>query len=122
VAVERGYDGGNVKLSVNGGPFELVPASAFVFNGYNAQLLTATESTNPLAGQFAFSGTDGGQATGSWGLSQVDLTRIGVNPGDTIRLRFDSGIDGCTGVDGWYVDNVRIEACNIHKGEKAKLL
>jgi hypothetical protein len=32
------------------------------------------------------------------------------------------GIDGCTGVDGWYVDNVKVEACNTNKAEKAKLL
>jgi hypothetical protein len=113
VATEIGYDGGNVKLSVNGGAFALVPASAFQFNAYNAQLLTAPGNTNPLAGESAFTGTDGGIVSGSWGLSQVDLTRIGVKPGDTIQVRFEMGIDGCTGVDGWYVDNVRIEACAV---------
>jgi hypothetical protein len=40
---------------------------------------------------------------------------LGVNPGDTIRLRFDFGIDGCAGVDGWYVDDVKVRACNVKK-------
>ena len=67
VATEFGWDGGNVKISVNGGPFVLVPASAFIFNPYNATLETAgAGNTNPLAGQPAFTGTNGGQVNGSW--------------------------------------------------------
>jgi hypothetical protein len=38
-----------------------------------------------------------------------------VNPGDTIRLRFDFGRDGCGGIDGWYVDDVKVRACNTKK-------
>ena len=55
------------------------------------------------------------RSTGSWGQSQIDLTRLGVEPGDTIRLRFDFGMDGCTGIDGWYVDDVNVSACNASK-------
>ena len=87
VATENGFDGGNVKISVNGGAFELLPASAFVFNPYNAVLVTeAAGNTNPLAGQPGFTGTDGGKLGGSWGQSQVDLTTIGVKPHDKIRI------------------------------------
>ncbi|HEX6026886.1 MAG TPA: M4 family metallopeptidase [Solirubrobacter sp.] len=112
VATELSYDGGNLTISVNGGAFELVPASAFLFNAYNAQLRTeANGNTNPLAGQPAFTGSDGGELTGSWGLSQVDLSALGVKAGDTVQLRFDMGRDGCTGVDGWYVDDVQVTTC-----------
>ena len=107
IASELGWDGGNVKLSVNGGAYAVVPAGAFFFNPYNATLQTqAAGNTNPLAGQPAFTGTDGGKVVGSWGTSYVDLSILGVKPGDTIRLRFDFGMDGCTGIDGWYVDDV----------------
>jgi len=51
--------------------------------------------------------------TGSWGQSQIDLTRLGVIPGDTVRLRYDMGIDGCTGIDGWYVDDVHVYTCEV---------
>jgi hypothetical protein len=34
-----------------------------------------------------------------------------VRPGDRIRVRFDMGIDGCGGIDGWYVDKMTVEAC-----------
>jgi hypothetical protein len=74
-------------------------------------------ATNPLAGQPAFSGTDGGSLFGSWGQSQINLTAlgVGVKPGDTIRLRYDFGMDGCSGNDGWYVDDVKVGACNVKK-------
>jgi Zn-dependent metalloprotease len=116
VATEAGWDGGNVKVSINGGLFEVIPASAFIFNPYNGTLQTAgAGNTNPLAGEPAFTGTDGGELTGSWGQSQVDLKALGLKPGDTFRLRFDFGVDGCTGNDGWYVDDVTIHYCNQKK-------
>jgi hypothetical protein len=112
VATEAGYDGGNVKLKVNGGAFTVVPDAAFVFNGYNETFETkAGGNTNPMAGQPAFSGTNPGSVFGSWGTSVVDLGKAGVKPGDTVQLRFDMGRDGCGGVDGWYVDNVKVQVC-----------
>ena len=115
-ATEAGWDGGNLKLSINGGAYVIVPSSAYKFNPYNATLNTAAAgNTNPLAGQPAFTGTDGGSLFGSWGQSQVNLTLMGVQRGDTIRLRYDFGMDGCSGNDGWYVDDVKIRACNVKK-------
>ena len=115
-ATEAGFDGGNLKISINGGPYVLVPSSAYSFNPYNTTLVTAAGgNTDPLAGQPAFSGTDGGSLFGSWGQSQIDLAAVGVKPGDTIRLRYDFGMDGCTGNDGWYVDNVKVSSCNVKK-------
>ena len=114
VATETGFDGGNLKVSVNGGPYAPVPPSAYTFNSYNTTLVTAAGgNTDPLAGQPAFSGTDGGQVHGSWGQSQILLAPLGVVPGDTIRLRYDFGMDGCTGLDGWYVDDVNVYSCVV---------
>ncbi|HOC43666.1 MAG TPA: M4 family metallopeptidase [Thermoanaerobaculales bacterium] len=107
VATEPAADGGNVKISVNGGPFELLPEEAFLFNPYNQALDGPPHNRNPIAGQPAFSGLNEGSFRGSWGQSQVNLARI-VAPGDTFRLRFDFGVDGCTGWDGWYLDGVRV--------------
>jgi len=114
VATEAGWDGGNLKVSINGGPFTVVPPSAFTFNPYNTTLETAAAgNTNPLAGQPGFSGTNGGIHFGSWGQSQIDLTALGIAPGDIIRLRYDMGADGCTGNDGWYVDDVQAYTCEV---------
>ncbi len=111
VATELGWDGGNLKISVNGGAFELVPVSAFDISPYSNTLI-ASGNTNPLAGQDAFTGADGGSARGSWGQSQVDLTGI-AGAGDNVILRFDFGLDGCSGVLGWYVDEVELYSCSL---------
>jgi hypothetical protein len=95
IATEFSFDGGNVKVSINGGPYTPVPATAFTFNPYNTTLTTAAGgNTSPLAGQPAFSGTDGGEVFSTWGQSQVSLAALGVSPGDTIRVRFDMGWTG----------------------------
>ncbi|MEO5851357.1 MAG: M4 family metallopeptidase [Nocardioides sp.] len=113
VATEAGWDGGNVKVSINEGRFTVLPTGAYVFNKPNATINTvAVGNTNPLAGEPGFSGTDGGEVKGSWGTSLVDLATAGVKAGDSVRLRFDMGRDGCGGVDGWYVDNVKVTICS----------
>lgn len=109
VATEFEWDGGNFKIRVNGGAWTLIPASAFTFNDYNISLVT-TDNTNPLAGQSAFSGTDGGENSGTWAQSQIDLSSL-AQPGDTIRLRVEFGLDGCNGVLGWYIDDVNVYRC-----------
>jgi hypothetical protein len=114
VATEDGWDGGNLKISVNGGDWLPVPTEAFVFNPYNSAVIDTVTiddeevvNTNPLAGQAAFTGVDEASFSGSWGQSQVDLGAVAA-PGDSIRVRWDFGIDGCTGFEGWFVDNVQI--------------
>ena len=116
VATESKFDGGNVKLSINGGAFAVIPNAAYVFNAPNITLDPAVlagqpNNTSPLAGQPGFSGTNPGRASGSWGTSQVNLEAAGVKAGDNVQIRFDMGRDGCGGVDGWYVDNVSVTVC-----------
>ena len=112
VATELGWDGGNLQVSVDGGAWTLVPPSAFTYNPYNTLLNSvAAGNTDPLAGQPAFSGSDGGTNTGSWGRSHVDLTGMAA-PGQTVRLRYNMGTDGCGGDIGWFVDDVTVYACS----------
>ncbi len=111
VATEGGYDGGNVKVSLNGSDFTPVPAEAFTFNAPTTLTSLGGGNTSPLAGEPGFTGTDGGKVTGSWGESQVDLSALDAAPGDTMQIRFDIGRDGCGGIDGWYVDDVQIITC-----------
>ena len=112
LASEPPLDGGNLEVSVSGGPFVDVPASAFVFNGYNE---TLDFSDNPLAGEEAFSGSDATVPTGSWVTSVVDLSGLAA-PGDTLVVRFDFGVNECNGLFGWYVDDVRISQCDATSG------
>jgi Zn-dependent metalloprotease len=111
VATEATVDGGTVKVRVNGGSFAAINPAAYTFNKPGRLLSAAAGNTNPMAGQDAFSGTDGGQSRGSWGTSQVDLSLAGVQPGSTVQFRLDVGRDGCGGNDGWYVDNLQITYC-----------
>jgi len=105
VATEPAWDGGNVKISVNGSPFMQIAPALFLHNPYNNRLNSG--NTNPLAGQMSFTGTDQGSLSGSWGQSQIDLGSL-VVAGNRIVLRFDLGVDGCNGAEGWYLDNVQV--------------
>lgn len=113
VETELNYDGGNLLISRNGGAFALVPQSAYTFNAPRTALADPAplgNNTNPKAGELAWHGADEGQATGSWGTTVVDLSQI-ASPGDTLRLRFELGIDGCNGVTGWYVGPLGVDQC-----------
>ncbi len=114
VATETGWDGGNLKASINGAAFAVVPESAIVFNPYNMTLNDdlVDGNTNPLAGEPAWSGSNPNEQGGSWGTTIVDLTALGVAPGDTVQLRWDFGVDGCNGNVGWYLDNVNVFTCD----------
>jgi Zn-dependent metalloprotease len=112
VATEAGFDGGVLSVSVNGGPWQVVPPSQFTFNNYSVFLLTAAQgNTNPLAGLAAWSGTDGGTVNGgSWGRTHVNLGNF-ARAGDSVRLRWTFGTDQCSGRTGWYLDNVSVFSC-----------
>jgi bacillolysin len=108
-ASEPAYDGGNVKISVNGGAWAVIPPSVFVANPYNTSL-QVSNNTNPMKGQAAFTGSNRGGFQGSWGQSQVNLDSL-VQPGASFALRFEFGQDGCTGLIGWYIDDVNLYRC-----------
>jgi Zn-dependent metalloprotease len=111
VGTEAGFDGGNVKISVNGGAWQLVKAADFIYNPYNTTMATAAAgNTSPLAGQPGFSGSDGGSVAGSWGRSIVNLVPY-ATANDKVKLRFELGNDGCGGTFGWYLDDVQVYRC-----------
>jgi len=113
VETELLYDGGNLRISVNGGAFSVVPLTAYTFNAPTRTLDDAPpvgQNTNPKAGENAWTGADGGDTRGSWGTTVLNLRSL-VQPGDTYQLQFDFGIDGCNGVTGWFVDEVEAYSC-----------
>lgn len=112
VATETSWDGGNIKYSLNGGAWTILPKAAFTQNGYNRSLDGTANNDNPMKGQVAFSGTDGGSLRGSWGQSVIDLSQIGVVPGANLKVRFEMGTDGCNGIEGWYLDEIYVYNCD----------
>ncbi|MFQ5463320.1 MAG: M4 family metallopeptidase [Phycisphaerae bacterium] len=118
VATELTWDGGNVKVSVNGSPWQLAGPNQFDFNAYNGTLVPPPQSDDPLGGEPAFTGTDGGSVGGSWGQSQLNFSGI-AGSGDEVRLRFELGLDGCNGVIGWFVDDLQVYSCCALDGDVA---
>lgn len=115
--IEHQWDGGNFKISVNGGVFNLIPVTAIEVGPYNDTLFAAlTEeggelNLNPLAGQDGFTGPDYPTELPRWGQSHINLTGIAA-AGDSIQLQFDYGVDECGGNVGWYVDEVEFYGCS----------
>jgi len=106
VEVEREWDGGNVLISVDGAPFEVIDTADYYYNGHNIFAGTsAGGNTNPKEGEPLFTG-----AGGRWGTSLVSLSSYAV-AGASIRIRFEFGKDGNTAYDGWYVDDVKVYDC-----------
>jgi Zn-dependent metalloprotease len=113
VASEFLVDGGNVLISVNGGAFQLIPQANYTFNAPPSQLRApppVDQNTNPKAGEFAWSGAD--PEVPAFGTTKADLSSL-VQPGDSFKLRFEFGLDGCGGNQGWYVDNIRVFNCPL---------
>lgn len=113
VATETEWDGGNIKYSLDGGEWTILPISAFLENPYNSSINTLEQGNdNPMRGEVAFTGTDGGSLSGSWGQSVINLSALGVTANSSIQFRFELGTDGCNGNDGWYVDEIVIYNCS----------
>jgi hypothetical protein len=99
LSLETAFDGGQLMISVNGGPYVLVTSASeedhFFYNYYLGN--------SPRFNQLGWSGE-----LNYWDSVNVDISRY-AQAGDTIRLRWDMSTDYCFGTDaGWYVDNVRV--------------
>lgn len=116
IASEAGVDGGQLEISVNGGAFALLPQDKYIFNAPNVPYNDANpvgNNTGPNPGEYAWTGTNlGSQILGSWGTTIADLSSV-AQPGDTIQIRFTWSQDGCNGVEGWYIDNIRVFNCPV---------
>jgi hypothetical protein len=100
------WDGGQVRVSRNGGPFTAVPGSSFTTNGYNGTV--GANSSSQLSGQQAFVGTSPNFA-GPFITSVVNVGSF--NAGDVVRVEFFAGNDGNTTgpqTPSWEIDAVRL--------------
>ncbi len=111
ISSELGYDGGNLKFNIDGGNWTIVPPSAFTQNAYNTTLFI-TNNDSPMSGESAFSGRDEGSFDSDWGQSVIDLSSIGVTANSNLKLRWEFGSDGCSGIDGWYLDEIVVYNCS----------
>ncbi len=110
--LEEDFDAGNIKYSIDGGDWNLLPIESFIENPYNQSSLPGSE--NPLSGEPVFTGTNGGGApvVETYGTSVVDLAMIEVVNNSTIQFRFEVGTDRCLGALGWGLGDIMIYDCN----------
>ncbi|MBI4327611.1 MAG: Ig-like domain-containing protein [Chloroflexi bacterium] len=100
------WDAGQVRISVNGGPFTLVPADNFSVNGYAPGNIIGTGIAQ---GKRAFNGDSPGYATGEFITSRAFLGTLSKN--DTLVVQFAGIWDECaTGKHpNWVMDSVKLE-------------
>lgn len=108
ISMEDGWDGANIKYSLDGGAWTLIPITAFTENPYNDTSLL--DSDNPLSGEPAFTYRSIGLEL-PWGTSVINLSLIGVGENSTIQFRFEVGTNGCGGDIGWGLDEIMIYNC-----------
>lgn len=99
------WDGGQLRMSVNGGPFNTVPAESFAANGYAPGVI---QGTGILLGQRAFNGDSAGYSTNGLITSSAILGKFNQN--DTIGLQFAGAWDDCStaSVPGWVIKNLQL--------------
>jgi uncharacterized repeat protein (TIGR01451 family) len=96
------YDGGILEVSTNGGStWTQIGAPDLLTDPSDGTVSDCCE--NPLANQEAWCGTK------DWTQSIVDLSMYG---GDTVEFRYRLGTDSSEGVDGWYLDDVKVQSCS----------
>jgi hypothetical protein len=92
MAIEEGWDGGNLEVSINDGDWMVVtPMGGYDFT---------TPSNNIVPGVPAFTGYSDG-----WERVDVDLTDLTI-PGDMIAIRFNFMSDGYVTDAGWFIDDL----------------
>jgi len=88
------WDGGNVKISVDGGPYAVITPR----NGYDGVI----DNYNPvLGGQLGFGGPPDGIS--EWRQEIFDLSEY---IGHTVQIRFQFASDDNTPAPGWYIDDM----------------
>lgn len=93
------FDGGVIEITTNGSTWLPLESELLTFP-YDGPVNSAS---NPLNGRSAWCGDPQ-----DWHNPAVDLTAFAD---ETIQLRYRLGTDNALGREGWYVDDVRVQAC-----------
>lgn len=100
------WDGGAIRISVNGGEFTLVPAENFTANGYAEGTI---QGSGILNGQRGFNGDSPGYASETFITSKASLGAFSA--GDVVVVQFVGAWDECTtgSEPGWVIDSFKLE-------------
>ncbi len=93
------WDGGLVEVSGNGGPFTALPANRLLNDPYRGNISSgAIGWCNDPARPYDAADT------------LIDLADF---VGQTVQLRWRLTSDSSVGKEGWYVDDIRVQACSL---------
>lgn len=95
------YHGGVLEISTNGGLSWVRLESQLLTDPYDGPVSLCCD--NPISNSNAWCGDPQ-----DWTLSVVDLSGFG---GQTVRFRFRLATDSVFSREGWYVDDVTLQAC-----------
>jgi len=96
------FDGALVEVSADGGAtWTQALTSTLLTDPYDGVI--SSRYSNPLAGRSAWCGDPQ-----DWLNSVVDL---GAYAGQTVQFRFRMGSDSSVSHEGWYLDDVKVQAC-----------
>ncbi|MBX3725836.1 MAG: hypothetical protein KF823_07960 [Xanthomonadales bacterium] len=97
------YDGGILEVSVNGGAFTQITGAGLLNDPYRGPI--SASFANPLAGLNAWCEPAPGRP--------YDDTLVDLSPyaGSNVQLRWRLGTDNSVAREGWYVDDIRVQAC-----------
>lgn len=106
----RCWDAGILEISINGGgSWDQVPNSAMLTDPYDNVLWNDTPGNNPISNDYG--------AAMAWCdplqpflASVVDLDAW---RGETALFRWRLGSDSAAGGNGWYIDDVKVQACQV---------
>lgn len=110
----NGWDGGAVRISVNGGDFSIVPSASFTANGYTATLI----GTHILRGEEGFNGDSVGYTAGQPITSTAVLGPL--ERGDTVIVQFAAAWDECSvgRVPNWVIQSLGLTPLNLRPSFK----
>ncbi len=95
------FDGAILEVSNNGGQtWSQVPNNLLLTNPYVGPI--SSSYGNPLGGSQGWCGLQ------DWSQTVVDLSQYA---GQDVKLRFSQGTDASLGLEGWYVDDFSLVAC-----------
>jgi Immune inhibitor A-like, MAM domain/NPCBM-associated, NEW3 domain of alpha-galactosidase len=94
------YDGGLLEISTDGGTTWIQLEAQLRIGGYDGTILS---TSNPLYGLRAWSTS---------GTAWVNtIAALDEFAGQSVQLRYRLGTDDSIGYEGWYVDDVSVQAC-----------
>lgn len=99
---DSAYDGGVLEISVNGGAFTPIAPS----DGYTETFRILRGGGNPVTGPMPGLPCWSGNVT-TWTQKTVSLAAYA---GSNVQLRFRFGSDAGTNNEGWYIDDVLVQA------------